>query len=56
MNTGDSDPQDYARIWMENLQSYTGTELQAANSAQERWAQAIANLGSPRIRPKPCAR
>lgn len=46
VDTNDSDPQDYSRVWVENLEDYTGAELSGGNSTMERWSRAIANLAA----------
>ncbi|HUP42736.1 MAG TPA: outer membrane beta-barrel protein [Thermoanaerobaculia bacterium] len=46
VDTGDADAQDYCRVWVEELESWTGAELSGANSTVERWATAIANLSA----------
>lgn len=44
VDTNDSDPQDYARFWVDSLQAWAGAELTGANSTLERWATALTNL------------
>lgn len=46
VDTLDSDAQDYCRVWVENLENYTGAELSGANSSLERWSRSIANLAA----------
>ncbi len=44
VDTGDSDSQDYARFWVQELATFAGAELTGANSTLERWAIGLANL------------
>lgn len=44
VDANDSDAQDYARFWVESLQSWAGAELTGANSTLERWSTALTNL------------
>ena len=44
VDTNDADAQDYARFWVESLQSWAGAELTGANSTLERWATGLADL------------
>lgn len=44
VDANDSDPQDYARFWVESLQSWAGAELTGGNSTLERWATGLTNL------------
>src|SRR5688572_29933972 len=46
VDTGDADPQDYARIWGLELVTFAGSELVGAGSTLERWARAIANIAA----------
>lgn len=46
VDTGDADAQDYSRVWVENLESWTGSALSGSSSTLERWATAIANLAA----------
>lgn len=44
VDTGDVDPQDYARFWVSALATFAGSELTGANSTLERWAVGMSNL------------